>query len=369
MSQRRKFSVYIMSRRVETTPVFKIGSRQHSEDLDGLIIESAHQTGAWTSIVEKMHDPDCEIDPTDTEAHVDCMLWPEMRSYKYYLEQKAAFEIDPDEGPGRFQMVYQNDPRGDDSRNFTKEMIRACFAKKMTLGLPRVGPTSGTPIAPRGLSERQATNLGLIGGIDPTVSGFQGTVIWAYSQNEFDDDPRLWDQWLVDLDNKQGGGMKGIVNAIRWGHQTYGVHEWVVENNSWQKAILAEEEELLRYCEKNGILIHGHQTLYNKNDDYYGVTAMVKLFESGVIHLPTGSNEAYAKAKILERQLTSWDGKRSGKGNIADLVMAMWFPISFIRMRAQPSRVNPTTYDDETEYMFNDVALDMIADDALSAML
>jgi len=314
---RRWFNVSIMSRKMGHTALVKIGSRQHPDDLDHHLIESTQ----WKTTVEEMHDPTCDLPDTEDHLHVDCMLWPSVRTHALWRDLRDSFAADPDLGVAYFDMVYQNNPAATQLLTFTKDLITSVYDPTLTLGIPRLEP-----------STRQA-QIQLIGGIDPAAVGYMASYIWAYAPNTAADDPRLWEQWMVDFENRLGGGVNGVREAIRWGFETYGVPEWVVEDNSFQKVIM-EDRDLLDYCNRRGILLHGHQTLHNKTDENFGVTSMVKLFQNNTIHLPAADAATLAKTNLYRAQLVRWDGRKSGKGARADIVMASWFPLSFIRARA-----------------------------------
>lgn len=327
----------VMSRKMEHTGVVVIGSRCHPDDLVGHLVSSPE----FDAIVEQVHDDAvCTADPESIEGHVDCMLWPEMRSYKWALAKKR----DPLEGEF-YEMVYLNRAVDSELATFHPEDIDACMDPARSVGhIPK--------------------NTQLIAGLDPAVSGYQAAFLWAV-------DTKTGRRYMVDLDNHLGGGIEPALDImVKW-YNLYRCSHWVIEENLYHGAII-KDDKITKWARDNYVTLEGHETWgTNKWDRYMGVTSMARYFtdtveieESGrridkrIISLPAADHESRAKSGEYRKQLLNFNrdvaakmgvGSRSKK-NKSDIVMAAWFPESVIRRWSQQTNgvVNytytPTSY-------------------------
>ena len=165
------------SRKEEHTALFYIGSRAHPDDLGGYLIENE----AYDSIVEHAHDPACEIPVENVADHVSCMLFPEIRSFKWLMEQKLSAETVG--GSAVFDMLYQNLSTGEGFDMFTAEVVLPSRSVDHVVG--RV-PTPG----------EDGSGVRLVAGLDPSGSGYQAAFLWAY---QIRPEVRMW---MVDLENR-----------------------------------------------------------------------------------------------------------------------------------------------------------------------
>lgn len=314
----------LSSRKEEHTAMSGIGSRQHHDDLWGRLIENQ----AWSSIVERAHDPECplpvhgplpaadHLECVVCAAHVDCLLFPELRTMRWLQDQRTSMADD-----SQFEMVYQNITRAGGADYLTVEDLRACRNPGRGLGL------GGLPAGCR-----------LIAGMDPATAGFQASVLWAW-------DPTSKKRWLVDIDNRRAGGLPGAELIIKLWFELYGVRTWVIESMYFQDAI-RQHHPIVEFCSANGITLLPHITdRWNKWDRDFGVTAQFQLFKSqhvveGVegrplIDLPYGDAEAVDKVRVYEQQLLNFEpqaGTQARNRRLFDVGMAGWFPETQIRL-------------------------------------
>jgi hypothetical protein len=186
-------------------------------------------------------------------------------------------------------------------------------------------------------------NLHLVAGLDPASSGFQASVLWGI-------DAYRGELFLVDLENRQGGGVRAALDQMSdWLHK-YDCRQWIVEENGFQTAI-RQDDKIKEFTLRSGIQLQGHLTGKNKHDPLYGVGAMADLFENRKIHLPTGDSESSAKIQKYRQQLLYFDGKPVSKRNKekTDIVMASWFPMKVFR-RMQKERLADVGTDYEPSY-------------------
>jgi len=299
-STRQWWTTTLSSRKEEHTAVIVIGSRQHPDDLYNHLLESDN----FTSIVETAHKLDCEI-PEHIEAeHIDCMLWSNKRSFKWLMSRLHSAESTG--GRQTFEMVYFNQAYVEGTQIFTMNVVDQCMRPDLVLG-------------------QVYKNLYLVAGLDPASSGYQASVLWGIDQYR-------GELFLVDLENRRGGGIRAALDQMSdWVHK-YDCRHWIVEENGFQTAI-RQDAAIKEFTLRSGITVQGHLTGKNKHDPLYGVGAMADLFEDKRIHLPTGDGESSAKVQKYRQQLLYFDGKPVSKRNKekTDIVMASWFPMKVFR--------------------------------------
>jgi hypothetical protein len=299
-STRQWWTTTLSSRKEEHTAVVVIGSRQHPDDLYNHLLESDN----FTTIVETAHSLECKIPEHEEDLHDSCMLWPTKRSFKWLMSRLKSAESTG--GRQTFEMVYYNQAYVEGTQIFTMDMIDQCMRSDMVLG-------------------QVYKNLYLVAGLDPASSGYQAAVLWGIDQYR-------GELYLIDIENRQGGGIRAALDCMaQWLHD-YDCRHWIVEENGFQSAIRMDEG-IKEFTLRTGITVQGHLTGKNKHDPLYGVGAMADLFENKRIHLPVGDGMSNAKVQQYRQQLLYFDGKPVSKRNKAktDIVMAAWFPMKVFR--------------------------------------
>ena len=299
-STRQWWTTTLSSRKEEHTAVVVIGSRQHPDDLYNHLLESDN----FTSIVETAHALDCAIPEHLEDEHVDCMLWASKRTFKWLMSRLHSAESTG--GRQTFEMVYYNQAYVEGTQIFTMNIIDQCMRPDLVLG-------------------QVYKNLYLVAGLDPASSGYQASVLWGIDQYR-------GELYLVDLENRRGGGIRAALDQMaEWLHN-YDVRHWIVEENGFQTAI-RQDAAIKEFTLRTGITVQGHLTGKNKHDPLYGVGAMADLFEDKRIHLPVGDGVSNAKVQQYRQQLLYFDGKPVSKRNKekTDIVMASWFPMKVFR--------------------------------------
>lgn len=330
---RRYFNQDIDSRKEEHTCLVCIGSRQHIDDLWGYNLKDPN----FRTIVNSAHDPDCDLDPEDIKAHVDCMLFPELRSYRWLKSKEVGGEAR--EAEGIFEMVYLNDPHDHDYQIFTKSVVEPTFNPNRGIGL------EGIPLKRRKL----------IAGLDPSATGYQAGFLWAVTPStratsdvtvrgpdgeevvvptlrHLSSQDSALRRWMVDIENRKGGGIEEALRLMETWWEMYGCDWWVVEENMYHGSI-KNDPRVKHFCRINDIHLETIQTVgTNKNDPRYGVGAMQRLYAEHVIDLPYGTPSAKAKVKSLTRELYAFtdDLERRTK-TTSNILMASWFPQRTIR--------------------------------------
>lgn len=297
------FLTDVDSRKEEHTGWLNIGSRQHADDLHGHLIDDP----TWESIVDAAHEGTCELALSDYAAHNDCMLFPELRSFKWLMTKRSSLEA---QGMmGEFEMIYLNAPRPAGQIVFVKEHVDA--AKNLTRGL--------------GLA-KLPSDLQLVAGLDPAPVNYQAGFLWGVSIE-------TQTAYMVDLDNRRGAGIDGFIDlgTIWW--DMYGLTHWVVESTGWMRGY-REEERVRVWSNLHGLMIEGHDTHFNKRDSLYGVGAMAQWYGPDAtfkIDLPYGDEAAREKTDLYVRQMLGFSAESGKQKRPTDVLMASWFPTKVIR--------------------------------------
>lgn len=306
----------LSSRKEEETAMIGIGSRQHHQDAWGRLVRNT----AWSVIVEHAHDPTCVIpvhpsrsaeehlECPECDAHVDCLLFPELRSMRWLQDARTDANDDL-----KFEMVYQNITRPEGADPVTIEHIEACRSTR------RIGDI------PPGCT--------LIAGHDPASAGVQGNVLWAV-------DTKTMKRHLVDLEAQKGGGTPAFRQILKDWHERYGLKLWVAEAQNNSDAI-QQDRDITDYTTKHGITILASSTTrYTKWSPDFGVPVQLALFkrrtlgENGewvldpLINIPFGDEMSRDKVRPYEQQVMNFE---PGAKNNGDLLMAGWMPENEIR--------------------------------------
>jgi hypothetical protein len=322
----------LASRKEEHTAILVIGSRQHHQDLYSRLISNP----AWSSIVEHAHDllcelpshpfrsPDEHVDCPVCAAHVDCMLFPEVRSFGWLQDQRASFGDDL-----LWEMVYQNLTRPDGADPVTLEHLQYCRNPGRRIGEIPPGCT-------------------LIAGHDPASAGMQGNVLWAV-------DPVTFKRYLVDLEEQKGGGTPGFRKIMREWDERYHCKLWIVETQNNNDAV-SQDRDILEYTTRHGItVLSTFTTMHTKWSPDFGVPVQLALFRrreldvdgvwrpAPLIDLPFGDETSREKIRPYEQQVMNFE---PGAKNNGDLLMAGWFPETEIRnWRLSEQTVVEAAYD------------------------
>ena len=307
----------VESRKEEHTAWVTIGSRQHPDDLYDYLLSDDE----WEVTVDTAHDATCGKDPDVAALHVDCMLFGELRSYRWLASKRRSAES---QGLlANFEMVYLNDPRPPGLLVYRQESIDQAKNWGRGIGL------EGLPTNP---DTGQRLGFHLIGGIDPSATGFQAAFLWAWVKEQ----NRMY---AIDLNNRKGGGVyQALELMVEW-FDAYGCQHFVIEDNNFQRAI-GENRDVRDWATASGVYLEGHQTYGNKNDPAFGVGAMAHMYEEHMIDLPWGTVEAREKMGIYQHQMIRFvdaAGAMRRTARKSDVLMASWFPMKVIR-RLQKER-------------------------------
>lgn len=316
----RWYTITWDSRKEEHTASITIGSRQHADDLYKHNLEDRN----FRCIVDRAHDLGCQLPKYNVELHTDCVLFPEVRSYRWLLtKMDGADARDVGDGVNLFDLVYLNVAHSGSAMYWTNDILAPCRDQLRDLGL------DGVP------SDRL-----MVAGLDPAASGYQAAVLMAVAPIKKPGErlphgptqmSRLamqdWSvgRWLVDLDNRRGGGVEAMLELMDEWLERYGCRHWVVENMAMQKHFT--DDPRIKYWERiNDARVEGFVTGDNKYNREWGLGSLVRLWKEGVVNLPYGTEAAKRKTDLLESQLLTFDGTvESERTRRKDLHMAFWF--------------------------------------------
>lgn len=304
LSQRKKtkakFAEY-GTRKEENTAWIDIGSRQHPDDVAGTLIKSQGVEQGWRILVETAHSDDCDLDPEIIEGHDTngCVLFPEVRTYRWLMEKKT--EMDVLGIPGAYEMRYLNKPAPTSGIVFNVDRIRE-------VGLDRS----------RDLGVDSLVAGRLVAGLDPSSRGTQAAFCWHFTPTSLS---------MVDLETSEAGGFAGAIRVMEEWADSYNVRDWYYEDNS-QQVEFFRDPRVLALKAKFGLTIEPHTTGKNKQDPELGISSMAPWYHNGTITLPYGTSEARRKVNLLLSQLELWttDGITFGRNRKTDIKMASWFP-------------------------------------------
>jgi hypothetical protein len=277
------FNSDLASRKEDHTAWMYIGSRQHPEDIWSSLLDNEE----WEVVHETAHDPGCDLPVDDYDAHVDCVLFPQVRSYRYLMKKKRTV------GDDIYEMQYLSAPRSDGL---------ACRDRSRTLG----------DIPPR---------TRLIAGLDPSGKNYTAAILWAVHVESNT-------RFLVDIFNERGSGilnMRAVFEA--WELRYPALEGWAVEQNMIDDT-LKNDVPMQELRTRLNMRFFPHLTGRNKWDTKLGVPGMKQAFADTRINLPYADEVTRGKVDVYINQLANFsDAVTSHQSQWrTDLVMAGWFP-------------------------------------------
>ena len=236
-------------------------------------------------------------------------------------------------GERRWSLVWQQQQVPDDA-TFSQRAVEASINAMRSPGL----------MTKEGMGHRAGGMDGLyvVGGLDPATVGCTAMIVAGL-------DRFAEKRYILDGFNQAGASPTTMRETIKRLTDTYGIHEWVIERNAFQK-FLTDDPELKRFLQSRGCKLTAHYTNTNKVDPDFGVMSMAPLFEScgrppekntggrwvrtpdtALIELPRVQDSAWASE--LVKQLITWEPTGLSGLVKSDLVMALWFTeIAFKRV-------------------------------------
>lgn len=325
----------VESRKEEHTAWLVIGSRQHPDDIYAYLIDDEE----WDVVVDSAHSRLCTKDELDVDVHVDCMLFPEIRSYRWLLSKLRTARNQGLEA--NFEMVYLNDPRPTGMVVFSQSRIDASKNHRRGLGVEGMK----TYVADELGVDRFNVGYHLVAGLDPSATGYQAGFLWAWVRE-------LNRLFAIDISNEKGGGIyKALDLFVEW-HELYGVKHWVWENNIMSEDDLLQNSDVRAFTDANNIYLEPLNTQGgNRNNPTIGVGAMAGMWESEppMIDLPWGTEAARDKFVVYERQLVKFVETADTMRRVnrkTDILMASWFPMKAIRRFRKEHQAQADVSDD-----------------------
>ncbi|RKZ10594.1 hypothetical protein DRQ50_14345, partial [bacterium] len=280
------------------------------------------------------HDSRCKKDETNHDLHRDCMLFPTIRSHRWLMTKKHGAGARDESGI--YEMVYLNDPQTTGFAIFNKGDIETSFNPSRGLGLVGI-PEKGRR---------------LIAGLDPSATGYQAGFLWAATPiSKLDKADWSMKRWMVDLENRRGGGIEHALELFEFWLDEYGLRHWVIEENGFQRGYRTDPR-VKQFCAANDVYLEGTKTGLNKLDPGFGVGAMNRFFPN-LADLPYGTGAAAEKSEIFKRQAVRFtDVGNVQRRNQSDVLMAAWFPQKIIRRWEKEAMANATSVTPQESYQF-----------------
>lgn len=218
--------------------------------------------------------------------------------------------------PSTWSLVYQQLDANVDGA-FDEELVRAAVQS-----MRKPGPIArGQDVHERPDGMR---NLYVIAGLDPATSGFTACCVLGVDRTA----KRIW---LLEAFNKAGMTNRELRELFEKVTVKYGVNEWRVEENAFQKFLL-QDDSLRGFMFSRGVILKGHHTGQNKSDPDFGVASMSTLFEPQADGTPSiwfpSANITHLPIAQLVDQLVVWQPQVKMR---QDLVMALWFAVKRAR--------------------------------------
>ena len=314
----------VESRKEEHTAWVTIGSRQHPDDVYDYLLDDDE----WESTVDAAHDPSCVITPHDEDAHIDCMLFPELRSYAWLMSKKRTAEATG--LGGNYEMIYLNMTRPIGLIVYTQEILDSAKNYRRGLGLEGMRESAAALLE----VEPGSVSYHLVGGLDPSATGYQAGFLWSWVG-------ALNKLYAIDASNHKGGGIYPFLELMKEWQKKYGLKHWVWEDNILSDSDLRQNPDVKKFCAANDVYLEPHTTVGgNRNSPLYGVGAMSNLYDTDMVDLPWGTEEARELMLIYERQMLRFvdtadnespQARRRRKRQKSDMLMAAWFPMKAIR--------------------------------------
>ena len=312
----------IMERQEDHTGVVTIGSRQHPDDIPNHLMDQDGED-AWEILVYPAHDDlACEEDPEVYETHVECMLMPEIRSYKWLMAMEAetvALGL-----PGRFPLRYQQEPVPEEGIVFDIPLIKEkCLDRSRGLGMGELPP------------------MRLVAGLDPAARGTQVAFMWGWDGSTLH---------MIDFDERIGGSVIGAVKVMETWDDDFDLKLWFHEDNSGQIDAWRHVPEYVNAQAERGLIVKPHTTGMNKHDPESGLSSMAIWYHSGRISLPYGTPAARRKTRRLLTQLQNWTSDGFSKRGKTDIKMAHWLPFPTIVKWMKDTRKVKLKVSEESSY-------------------
>jgi hypothetical protein len=293
----------IMERQELHTGVVTIASRQHTEDIPNHLMQEEGED-AWKILTYSAHDEmGCVVlDPEDYPAHVDCVLMPEIRPYRWLMARESesiALGL-----PGRYSLRYLQVPIPESGIVFDMKLIKEeCLDRS------------------RGLGMESLPAMRLIGGLDPAARGTQVAFLWGWDGTTLH---------MIDYTPQVGGSVMGATEIMRDWAVKYDLRLWIHEDNSGQIDAWRHVQPYIDVINDFDLIVKPHTTGMNKHDPESGISSMASWYHTGRISLPYGTAEARRKTHGLLRQLELWTSDGLSKRGKTDIKMAHWLPFPTI---------------------------------------
>lgn len=309
--KKREKHAEIMERKEPHTFAITICSRQHPDDIPNYLM-GKEGDDAWRIRVYSAHADWCDLDPDVEDGHDTngCVLFPEVRPYRWLLEKKREYESL--QLHGRYEMRILNRPTPQ-----TGIVFRVAEIREHALDRSRVCGVHQLPA-----SEKLA-------GIDPASRGVQAAFGWAWTDATI---------YMIDLETQQAGGFEGAFRLIEDWVNRYEIYTFVYEDNATQSEFFRDPRffDLLRRYP--GLQIVPHTTGRNKHDPELGISSMAPDFHSGRINLPYGDATSRRKVNEYLAQLALWTTDGLAKRGRTDIKMASWLPWARLQLLSRKAR-------------------------------
>jgi hypothetical protein len=322
----------IVQSRLYNGKLLVIGTRASSKDLYAALLDGENFISGrspWSrlkqpAVLQYADDPDDWVTlwPESTQAYDpdDTSSKPNANGMYPAFDGKKLSEIRASITADRWAFLYQQEDSSSDS-TFQKECVYGSEVKRRKAGPLRIG----------GALVHGSEGMYTIAGMDPAMSGVTAITILKV-------DMVNGRMYVENVFTKKAPDTRYFMDAILTYTAEYGINEWVIEANAFQK-YLVYDENLTHELAVRGVRLTPHETGRNKRDVDFGVASMAGLFGSvrtnaggqrvfnkdNTIELP--DRESSPGVAILMEELISWMPGKDGKQLLQDTVMSLWFAV------------------------------------------
>lgn len=294
-----------------------LGTRVTPTDLYRVVIdiEDHDEVPVWTYFRQP-----AVLDYGNGDSSTWTTLWPEKWNGKSLAKKKR--------GDASWSLIYQQ-LNVSDEMTFKAEAVYASIDGSRFPGL-----LTDAGLSPRTAREGGMSGMFVVGGLDPATVGATAMIVAAL-------DRETGKRWVLDGFNKSNCSPKEMREQVKKFTDIYGIHEWVIERNAFQR-FLTQDPELTQFLRSRGTRLTEHYTTANKFDADWGVSTMGPLFdtcgvpdanhpsgrwkktpETALVSMPSERQNAWMSE--LVQQLIVWEPSGMTQKTKTDLVMALWF--------------------------------------------
>lgn len=221
------------------------------------------------------------------------VLWPDHFPFDAAIVKRSEMS------PGDWQLIYQNVDAFGSGNSFTEDMISTAKDSSAAIGV-------------------YESKWRLFAGLDPAGAGGKNSGVTAFTLLAVD--LQTGERRVIDHHAQKSMPSYQAKELILDWSQRYPVYEWIVEGNSLQQQLFAQDRSLTQELAKLGTRVRSHQTTGKKWDPQSGVESLGPLMGTGLFKIPWGNGPSIRAMQPLIDEFAVFP-----LGTTSDRVMSVWF--------------------------------------------